>query len=244
MSWDSWCAHQGCRYPRRKESETCSVLGRAWVEGLGRRVTYIVPAIMPDLPFANQILEGSVSIVDCCVSGRDEPDWSLQGGWFEARDDSLISSSSTTDMIHFFGPANYCVRAEHEDITCLGNGSPSEDALSGLVRGNKDGFGVRANGPCGDRQYTWVPLRVCSWISPCAKTLGACESQRSSLSLDVKKQDPLWGEEGTLRDGVKMASMDHCFGMSGNKKWARTTKPENRLSSRRENSRKNARILA
>lgn len=42
----------------------------------------------------------------------------------------------------FFGPANYYVLAEHEDITCLGNGSPSEDALSGLVRGNKDGFGV------------------------------------------------------------------------------------------------------
>lgn len=102
MSWDNGCAHQGCRYPRRKESETCNVLGRAWVEGSGRRVTYIVPAIIPDLPFANQILEGSVSIVDCCVSGRDEPDWSLQGGWFEARDDSLISSSSTTDMIHFF----------------------------------------------------------------------------------------------------------------------------------------------
>lgn len=72
---------------------------RLGLEGLRRRITYIVPALIPDSPFANQILEGSVSIVDCCVSGRDQPDWSLQGGWFEARDDSLVSSSSTTEEV-------------------------------------------------------------------------------------------------------------------------------------------------
>lgn len=38
----------------RRTQETCSVQERAWVGGLGRRVTYIVPDFFPVLPFTNQ----------------------------------------------------------------------------------------------------------------------------------------------------------------------------------------------
>ena len=42
--------------------------------------------IFPFYPWPLSILEGSDSMADCCTAGLDESDWSLQGGWFEARD--------------------------------------------------------------------------------------------------------------------------------------------------------------